>query len=363
MKNEVLKLISTVAQSNMRNIESDPDVLRYIREDRGLDTNYLVRAGCGYLTNKDKELFNSLFDNEKKEAAVEIGFITRSEHMLLDGIFFPVYTNDGQLFSYSVRLFPWSELVAKGASPHWTLRIPLAYPIGISYPDNDLQDSYIFICEGAIDTLTLLQNGYKAIGLLGVTNWNSHYLDYFIDKKIIIAFDNDANRSGQKAAVKLAGRLSKHGLYKRISILRLPDNADINSSYHEGFGKYVRQNLYKFSETKAGKKWYEMDSKKKKVNDNTNQMTEKVKSAKDKNIVSVFKSIFGNKIIYEFPRGYKTQCPFHDDARASFHIYTDTNSFFCFGCHAHGDTIDLVRKKYTDWDFNTQVLPFILEIQ
>lgn len=33
-------------------------------------------------------------------------------------------------------------------------------------------------------------------------------------------------------------------------------------------------------------------------------------------------------------------CPFHEERSASFTIFTNDNSFYCFGCHAHGDVID-----------------------
>ncbi len=33
------------------------------------------------------------------------------------------------------------------------------------------------------------------------------------------------------------------------------------------------------------------------------------------------------------------RCPFHKDDTASLAIYTETNTFNCFGCHASGDAI------------------------
>ena len=41
---------------------------------------------------------------------------------------------------------------------------------------------------------------------------------------------------------------------------------------------------------------------------------------------------------------HKTLCPFHLDNNASMHIYSDTNTFWCFVCHAGGDTIDYVQR-------------------
>ena len=36
-------------------------------------------------------------------------------------------------------------------------------------------------------------------------------------------------------------------------------------------------------------------------------------------------------------------CPFHREKTASFKVYPD-NSYYCFGCHEHGDVISLVMK-------------------
>lgn len=38
------------------------------------------------------------------------------------------------------------------------------------------------------------------------------------------------------------------------------------------------------------------------------------------------------------------RCPFHDDKRPSLGVFLDTNRFFCFGCGANGDVIDLVQR-------------------
>jgi hypothetical protein len=43
-------------------------------------------------------------------------------------------------------------------------------------------------------------------------------------------------------------------------------------------------------------------------------------------------------------RGFIGKCPFHHDGRSSFVVYRDTQSFYCFGCQAHGDVIAFLMK-------------------
>jgi len=37
-------------------------------------------------------------------------------------------------------------------------------------------------------------------------------------------------------------------------------------------------------------------------------------------------------------------CPLHDEDTPSFRYYDETNTFYCFGCRAGGDVINLHRK-------------------
>ena len=39
------------------------------------------------------------------------------------------------------------------------------------------------------------------------------------------------------------------------------------------------------------------------------------------------------------------KCPFHEDKAPSLKVYTNTNTFNCFGCGANGDTIEFIQQK------------------
>lgn len=38
------------------------------------------------------------------------------------------------------------------------------------------------------------------------------------------------------------------------------------------------------------------------------------------------------------------KCPFHEEKTGSFVIFTNTNTYYCFGCHVHGDVIDFLMR-------------------
>ncbi len=57
-------------------------------------------------------------------------------------------------------------------------------------------------------------------------------------------------------------------------------------------------------------------------------------------IVSVMSSYVNTK---RTGRDYVCNCPFHSEKTPSCHIYTETQSFYCFGCGAGGDVITFIR--------------------
>lgn len=53
-------------------------------------------------------------------------------------------------------------------------------------------------------------------------------------------------------------------------------------------------------------------------------------------------------------RDYVCLCPFHSEKTPSCHVYVDTQSFYCFGCHAGGDVVTFVRM-YENLDYMESV--------
>ena len=69
----------------------------------------------------------------------------------------------------------------------------------------------VYICEGAMDVLSMYELGYKSvIGLPGVNNFHANWLQDFKCKKVVLALDND--RAGQEGALKLTKMFSERGI-------------------------------------------------------------------------------------------------------------------------------------------------------
>ena len=68
----------------------------------------------------------------------------------------------------------------------------------------------VLLCEGAIDTLSLLTKNYKAVGLPGVGNIRDEWIDKLSYYNVHIIFDNDS--AGRDNAIKCERTLRTRGI-------------------------------------------------------------------------------------------------------------------------------------------------------
>ena len=55
--------------------------------------------------------------------------------------------------------------------------------------------------------------------------------------------------------------------------------------------------------------------------------------------------IIGERVkLRKSSRGYHGLCPFHKEDTPSFHVYTDTQTYYCFGCHEAGNVFNYLMK-------------------
>ena len=76
------------------------------------------------------------------------------------------------------------------------------------------------------------------------------------------------------------------------------------------------------------------------MNSNNNELTAQIRAALP------IEDIIGEKIrLRPSSRGFMGLCPFHQEDTPSFHVYTDTQSYYCFGCHESGDIFTFTMKS------------------
>jgi len=71
---------------------------------------------------------------------------------------------------------------------------------------------------------------------------------------------------------------------------------------------------------------------------NLEKWQEKVEIARQYPIAELARN---NLKLRQTGKNFFAPCPFHNEKHASFYIYTQTNTFYCFGCQESGDVIKL----------------------
>jgi DNA primase len=92
----------------------------------------------------------------------------------------------------------------------------------------------VILVEGLFDYAALWQAGFHNVTCSLGVNLNARQFRQLCDgrRTVYLAFDADANGSGQKAAQSLASRLREHGITVRT--ISLPDGHDPNSFFVRG---------------------------------------------------------------------------------------------------------------------------------
>ncbi|MBQ7217587.1 MAG: DNA primase [Synergistaceae bacterium] len=73
---------------------------------------------------------------------------------------------------------------------------------------------------------------------------------------------------------------------------------------------------------------------------NNNEIINQIKDSLD------IADVIGEKVkLRRSARGFMGLCPFHNEDTPSFYVYTDSQSYYCFGCKAAGDIFSYVMKS------------------
>jgi DNA primase len=97
--------------------------------------------------------------------------------------------------------------------------------------------TYICICEGEIDTITLdVSCNIPAVGVPGVNNWKKHYSRLLGDFDKVFLFA-DGDNAGAEFGKTLSRELGN------LVVVQMPDGEDVNSMYRIHGAEYFRNKI------------------------------------------------------------------------------------------------------------------------
>ncbi|MGL1936586.1 MAG: toprim domain-containing protein [Fibrobacterales bacterium] len=149
----------------------------------------------------------------------EYGFYSETAHLRFykHPLIFPYLNREGRPIYFQARA------IESGVQPkEFNIKGPISIPYNARLLDG--KPGIVFLCEGVIDSLTMITKNFPTIGVPGVSSFKAEWFDLFKNKNVFIAFDADS--AGKRAAEKLHAQFSERGISS--SIISLPDGEDIN---------------------------------------------------------------------------------------------------------------------------------------
>ncbi len=219
-KNMILKSLLQVAPLEQEG--------RHYLIERGITPETAMALGIGFLRPETYEsLYKVLVSLHGRSALRSSGlghfFLLAKEG--LSFLLFP-YRLENQIHLIKARCL----LTKEEADTRKIRRFVASEPAKTLYNQDVIKSSsHLYLCEGEIDTLTMMQRGYPAIGIPGVSSFREEWFQLFSGKHLILCLDNDA--AWEKASAWFYDRFSQHGITH--SRFALPYGMDINQYFSE----------------------------------------------------------------------------------------------------------------------------------
>jgi DNA primase len=160
-----------------------------------------------------------------REALQRAGFFNAAGHLRYyrHRLLFPYFDRDGR------PVYLQARGIEDGVKPK---ELSMAGPIPLPYNVRllDGEPGQIYLCEGVIDTLTLIEQGFPAVGVPGAANFKPAWAALFRNKSVHVAFDPDA--PGENGAARAIELLHAGGIEARR--LAPPQGLDLNDWFRKG---------------------------------------------------------------------------------------------------------------------------------
>lgn len=165
----------------------DHPALRYLH-GRGISRNTAVAAGVCYLADYEQAT-EELRKKVPQDLLRACGLFNQRGNLVLwrHRLLFPLLL-DGECYGFQARNTEWKkkEDGPKELSVGGNLALPFNADVVLTTP------AEVYVCEGVIDALTLLEHGLPAVGVPGATRFRPEWVNMFVDiPNVIVAFDAD----------------------------------------------------------------------------------------------------------------------------------------------------------------------------
>jgi hypothetical protein len=184
-------------------------------EHRGISPATVCKCGLGFVTDYPKAddwlLARYSLDELKASGLFSArGHLRAYKHRLL----LP-YWSGGRVLGLQCR-------DCDGGQPKELSLGPVAIPFGVDALLGEPGD--IYITEGVIDALSLIEQGLAAMAIPGVSNFRREWIDLFGGWDVVLALDADP--AGRAGADRIAKMFTDAG--QTVRVLELPEGLDVN---------------------------------------------------------------------------------------------------------------------------------------
>jgi DNA primase len=197
----------------------------------------------------------------------------------------------------------------------------------------------IIICEGEFDRLVLEAHGLEAVTSTGGAGvFREEWVSVFEPiREVYICYDND--EAGRNGALRV-GQMIPHA-----KLVELP--ADVGESgdvtdFFVRLGRSQEDFLQLLEQGKSAPPEEKRETPPP-VQVHARSVTDD-EITRLKSLVSIEQFIGRSVPLHRSGQNWTGRCPFHEDRQPSFVVFPQTQTFYCFGCQAHGDLITFLMR-------------------
>ena len=115
------------------------------------------------------------------------------------------------------------------------LRGTVPFPYNVSALNQKM--GWIYLCEGVVDTLTMLQQNIDAVGIPGVRSFKADWVPLFKNKNVVLCLDHDeAGRKGMEYLQEVFGNAGIRTIILGDGLENLPAGLKDGQDVNEWFG-------------------------------------------------------------------------------------------------------------------------------